>query len=299
MFPCSYCRLKQCFAAGMAVPGVYSFTDLAAVYGLKNNGESPLRDVAAIRQALSVSRVRTLAEFGVSRTGARAATHPALSAFYSSEIRLLENFLHARNEIHGFLLSNESLECSASDFFPTWTVFETLVLTAKHLGFLKHQLHMVDGSVINLNINDLTGYCSTIPNVRDPQSVARLCLDKFSELLDFSANLHRAGADDVEIAALFELVFAHYASTWFEDASARTTFINGVLKDLEFHYAQNGGDVATRMGAMMALFGEFHHVQQLCEECHVIVELCSYISECKPHIARDGTVVRAPRGILT
>lgn len=60
-----------------------------------------------------------------------------------------------------------------SDFFPTWTVFETLVLTAKHLGFLKHQLHVVDGSVINLNINDFTAYCATNRHVKDPETVAR------------------------------------------------------------------------------------------------------------------------------
>ncbi|KAH7699172.1 hypothetical protein AAVH_33726, partial [Aphelenchoides avenae] len=231
--------------------------------------------------------------------GTRAATHSSLSAFYYAEVRLLDNFLHAHNDVHCLPLANELFACGVSGFFATWTVFETLVLTAKHLGFLKRQLHMVDGSVVNLNMHDFTGYCSTNRLVNDPDGVARLCLDKSMELLSFSANLHRTGADDVEIAALFELVFAHYAVAWFDDASARTTFINGVLKDLEIHYAQTGGDVATRLGAMMILLGEFHHVTQMCTEFNVMVELCSYATEFKPSFVAGGIVLPAPRGIMT
>ncbi|KAH7676120.1 hypothetical protein AAVH_41971, partial [Aphelenchoides avenae] len=69
---------------------------------------------------------------------------------------------------------------------------------------------MIDGSVISLRCEDFAAYCSTNRDVKDPEAISRLCLDKFLELLSFSANLHRTRADDVEIAALFELIFAHY-----------------------------------------------------------------------------------------
>lgn len=158
---------------------------------------------------------------------------------------------------------------------------------------------MIDGSVISLKFDDFAAYCSTNPDVKDPEAISRLCLDKFLELLSFSANLHRTRADEVEIAALFELIFAHYAAAWFDNASSKAKFINGVLENLQIHYEQSGGDIATRLGAMMMLVGEFHRVQLLCKEILVIVELCSSRTEKKPQVAPDGSVVRTPRGMMT
>ncbi|KAH7706006.1 zinc finger protein [Aphelenchoides avenae] len=260
---CSYCRLRSCFAVGMRPTIVNgAFNDLDVFLGPNDVGDSPLKDVVAMRRAASIQRVHHLVKTGIQESGNRLANHPALCKFYSYELVLLRNFLTMLHEREAVSSSGGSLNDLTKRAFPIWTAFETILLTVQSRGFLRRQLHLLDGSIVGTTCEDIAAFSATNCHVKDPGAAGRFTANVFEEIVAFAENLHRQQLDDTEIAALLQFILARYGGIWDDDSWLCATVVNRTLRSLQRYYEQTGQDPADRLGPLLLLVAQFHNFER-------------------------------------
>ncbi|KAH7699268.1 hypothetical protein AAVH_33628, partial [Aphelenchoides avenae] len=163
--------------------------------------------------------------------------------------------LHEREAV---VSSDGSLNDLTKRAFPVWTAFETILLTVQSRGFLRRQLHLLDGSIVGTTCEDIAQFSATNCYVKDPGAAGRFTADVFEEVVAFAENLHRQQLDDVEVAALLQFILARYGGIWDDDSWLRTAVINRTLRNLQRHYEQTGQNPADRLGPLLMLVAQFH-----------------------------------------
>jgi hypothetical protein len=148
--------------------------------------------------------------------------------------------------------------------------------TLRNAGFARSQLVCIDGSILTISYDGLVDFGRTDPEIRDPHGIASLCANKFMDILQFAERLRRASLDDVEMAALSQLIFAYYESKWFNTRSTLANYVDNILRCLAKHYDEIGRDKVLRMGLVSTLLGEFHKIRHIYHEIAVIVALYSH-----------------------
>ncbi|KAH7709232.1 hypothetical protein AAVH_23497 [Aphelenchoides avenae] len=194
------------------------------------------------------------------------------------EYQVLSEFLHDYSLATDCFKPGVSPLVLTDHFFSIWLSFEVLLATTRHARS-DLEICFMDSTTAFFGTYDwLVGFHRKQCIIRDPESLANHTVNSVSESLHLVRITKRIGLDEHEIAALMQLLFAHYEKELFRDSKAHQSFVDRSLKELHAHYKSTYFEYHDRLAVLMSIMGEFHTNLTRSDEYITLVELYSTAS---------------------
>ncbi|KAH7708858.1 zinc finger protein [Aphelenchoides avenae] len=275
--PCAYCRFIRCLRAGLDADDIPTPREPSS----SSAEGSMLGRLAMFRRSLFISRFKMLMTRGlalepsqnvnVSRT--RFAANNMVNLTVSIETDLLKDYF-SHYDIIDYFVDGWNPGSLAQHFFPVWTVFEYLQAVARNRGYDRRTCTYptICHRPSSRRVWKTSGGHMRTVKLTFRLWPTRLLYETFTNLLPFAKAFKQASLDEFEVAALFQLIIAHYARNAFATRTSRKNFVETTLKDLIAYY-RGSNHFVTRMDRIAGLLAEYNKAYDLYRHSQIAFSL--------------------------
>lgn len=265
---CQQCRFNRCLQAGM------NPSEVKTIQNYKSSDRSIcLDDLVKCFNRAFVTRRYYLHELGGDCFAGSLACKATDDRAYSAEIFVLRDFLSDYSRISRYMKRGIPTIQISKHFFPIWSKAQEVLATARNCQ-AETDIVCLNDAVMRITFDGLK-YFLHDHQIKNPEEVATMCLDKFERIIRLAKQVRRAGLDIMEAAAFIKLLIAYYEKDLFASHELHQEYVDRIFRELNDHYKTTYNDYAARLGVLMALLGEFHAMILAVGEALVIVDLYS------------------------
>ncbi|KAH7700645.1 hypothetical protein AAVH_32234 [Aphelenchoides avenae] len=190
----------------------------------------------------------------------------------SIEADLLKDYF-SHQGIVDYFLDGWNPGSLAQHFFPVWMVFEYLQAVARNRGYDRRTWYLPNDLPSTIVMTSMENFWRAYADSEaDVPAMARLLYETFTNLLPFAKAFKQASLDEFEVAAIFQLIIAHYGRNAFATRALRRNFVETTLKDLRAYYS-GSDDFVTKVDRITGLLAEYNKAYDLYRHSQIAFSL--------------------------